>query len=305
MQDALQHLLRAIELAPSLVAARVSLADLCVTQAFYGFMPPAIAADLVRRGTDAIAGLPVRAEAMLPALGWIGFHFDRNLPAALRAFARSAHLPHDPWITRTRSLFALSRHRFDEAIDLLQTAIHEDPWSAWLQARLAWAHHLAGDSAASLQLATTALDRFPGHEEVQLYGAIILAFHGKAARSLEVAQDLAQRLPYFDPAAAVHAYALAMAGHAEEARTILDRLQWLSRERYTMKTFAPAVYVALGEFDTALETLRAAEQLRCPWFFQMLADPRLNPLRERPEFRSMLGILAGMEAEAERDPMEE
>jgi hypothetical protein len=35
----------------------------------------------------------------------------------------------------------------------------------------------------------------------------------------------------------------------------------------------------------------------------MLADPRLKPLRERPQFRSMQSILAGMEAEAERDSL--
>ncbi len=96
-----------------------------------------------------------------------------------------------------------------------------------------------------------------------------------------------------------------LAGHASAARAILERLEWLSRERYVLKAFSPAVYVALGEPDAALEALRSAEQLHCPWFFQMLADPRLAPLRERAEFQSMLGILAGMEAEAERDALEE
>jgi hypothetical protein len=40
MQDGLQHLLRATELDPSLVAARVDLVNLCVAQASYGFMSP-------------------------------------------------------------------------------------------------------------------------------------------------------------------------------------------------------------------------------------------------------------------------
>jgi tetratricopeptide (TPR) repeat protein len=223
----------------------------------------------------------------------------------MRMFARSAHLPHDPGITRARSMFALSRHRSGEAIEMLRAALRADPYSAWSLARLAWAYHRAGEPAASLQAARAAIERFPEHEAAELYGAMILAFNGDTARAVELAASLAQRVPYLDPAAAVHAYALAMAGRGDEARVILDRLQWLCRERYAMNTFTPAAYVALGEPDTALAELRAANGLRCPWFFQMLADPRLKPLRAQPEFKSMLGILAGMETEAARESIEE
>jgi hypothetical protein len=59
--------------------------------------------------------------------------------------------------------------------------------------------------------------------------------------------------------------------------------------------------VALGEPDAALAELRASDELRCPWFFQMLADPRLKPLEDRPEFKQMQAILADMEAGAARE----
>jgi DNA-binding winged helix-turn-helix (wHTH) protein/tetratricopeptide (TPR) repeat protein len=305
MQDAVQHLLHAIELDPGQMQARVQLANLCVAQVFCGFVQPLVAAEMMRRIAGTVADLPYRAERMLPALGWISFHADRNMPAAMRLFARSSHLPHEPGVTRARSMFALSRRHFDEAIEMLRAALHADPFSAWAMARLAWAYHLAGESAASLQAAHAAMERFPEHEAAELYGAMILAFNGETARAVQLAASLAQRVPYLDPAAAVHAYALAMAGRRDEARVILDRLQWLCRERYAMNTFTPAAYVALGELDTALAELHAANGLRCPWFFQMLADPRLKPLRTRPDFETMLGILAGMETEAAREPIEE
>jgi DNA-binding winged helix-turn-helix (wHTH) protein/tetratricopeptide (TPR) repeat protein len=305
MQDAVQHLLHAIELDPDQMQARIQLANLCVTQVFCGFVQPLVAAEIMRRIAGTFADLPYRAERLLPALGWISFHADRNMPAAMRMFARSAHLPHEPGITRARSMFALSRRRFDEAIEMQRAVLHADPFSAWALARLAWAYHLAGESAASLQAAHAAMERFPEHEAVELYGAMILAFNGETARAVELAASLAQRVPYLDPAAAVHAYALAMAGRRDEARVILERLQWLCRERYAMNTFTPAAYVALGELDAALAELHAANGLRCPWFFQMLADPRLKPLRTRPDFEAMLGILAGMETEAAREPITE
>ncbi|HZP05158.1 MAG TPA: winged helix-turn-helix domain-containing protein [Terracidiphilus sp.] len=300
MQDALQQLLRVIELDPAFVPARINLAYLSVTQEHFGFMPPAIAADLVRQAAEPAQNLDTRSETLLPALGWIQLHFDRDLPAALRSLERSAHLPHDPWITRARTMVALSRHRFSEAIEQLLAAIHVDPWSPWLHARLAWAHHLSGEAAASVQLARTALDRFPQHEGGQLYAAIILAFNGETSQALDLAQGLVQRQPHLDPAAAVHAYALAMAGRKEEARTILERLQWLGRERYAMNTFSSAAYVALGDPGMAMAELNAANERRCPWFFQMLADPRLRSLRARPDFVSMLNVLTAMEAEGQR-----
>jgi TolB-like protein len=305
MQDAMGRLIRAIELDPSLIAARVDLAHLSVAQACHGFMSPLVQAGMVRRSAERIpdsAG-SADAEALLPALGWVDFHFDHNLPAALKAFARSAHLPYDPWTTRERVQFALSRRRFGEAIDLLSAAIALDPYSPWLQALLAWALHLAGDPPASVAQTRKALALFPEHDGPNLYGAIILSFNGEAAYAAELANELAVRSRYFDLATAVHAYALACAGRGDDARELLDRLQWLGRERFVMNTFNAAVYVALGEPDAALAELGVSLENRCPWFFQALADPRLKPLWGRPEFEEMRRVLAAMEAQAEKSAM--
>ncbi|HXR40511.1 MAG TPA: winged helix-turn-helix domain-containing protein [Terracidiphilus sp.] len=298
MQDGLQHLMRATELDPSLIAAKVDLAHLCVTQALYGFMSPAAAADLVHRTAESVPDFPLQGESILPALAWVNFHFDHDLPGALWAFELSAHLPHDPSITRARSTFALSRRRFPEAIALLRAAIQLDPFSPWLQCRLAWAYHLSGQAEESVAQIERVVRLFPEHEGTAFYGSLILAFNGDPVRAAQLGQNLVQREPYLDLAAACHAYALACGGRTTEAQAILERLQWLSRERYVLKTFTPAVYVALGDLDAALTELRAANEARCPWFFQMLADPRLKPLHGQPEFEQLQAILSRMEATA-------
>jgi DNA-binding winged helix-turn-helix (wHTH) protein len=298
MQDGLQHLLRAAELDPSLIAAKVDLIHLCVMQAFYGYMSSLVAADLVHRTAESIPDLPLHAEAALPALSWVSFHFDRNLPAALWAMELSAHLPHDPWITRVRAMFTLSRHRFAETIALLRAAIQLDPFSPWLHSRLAWALHLDGQASESVEQAEQAIRLFPGHEGTSFYGSMILAFNGQAEQAVQLTQDLVQRQPHFDLAAAVHAYALACAGRAAESRAILERLQWLSRERFVLNSFNPAAYVALGDLDAALSELHACNEGRSPWFFQILADPRLKPLHGHPKFDELQAILPRMEAAA-------
>jgi DNA-binding winged helix-turn-helix (wHTH) protein len=298
MQDAMQRLLRATELDPTLIAAKVDLIRLCVSQASYGYLSPAAASHCVRRTAESISDVVDQAEAVLPWLGSAMFHFDHDLRAALSAFSLSAHLGHDPWITRARVMFALSRHRFDEAIAVLEGALHEDPYSPRLHACLAWAHHLAGRPGESMKQIRYTLNLFPDHEGAALFGAIILPFNGDAEGGVKLAESLSARQPTSDLVVALHAYALACANRKDEARALLERLQWLSRERFVSTSFNPAAYVALGDHEAALADLRTSEQSRCPWFFQMLADPRLEPLHDHPEFKQMRMILTRMEASA-------
>jgi DNA-binding winged helix-turn-helix (wHTH) protein/tetratricopeptide (TPR) repeat protein len=298
MQGGLQKLTRAAELDPTLIAAKVELANLCVTQAFYGYMAPATAANLVHATTDTIPDLPQTAPGILPAMGWINFHFNRNLVGALWAFSASEGLPHDPWTTRVRAMFALSRRRFAEAIALLKTALEIDPYSPWLSSRLALAYHLDGQADGSVEQIKQVISLFPGHEGSNIYGAIILAYNGETANAVELAEDLERRLPYLDIASSVHAYALACAGRAAESRAVLERLDWLSRERYVLRTMNVAALVVLDDPEAAIAELRRSAEIRCPWFFQMLADPRLKPLHVHPEFVELEAILPRMEAVA-------
>jgi DNA-binding winged helix-turn-helix (wHTH) protein len=298
MQDGMERLGRATELDPSLIAAKVDMVHLCITQAVFGFISPTVAASLVRQTAESIPDLPIQALAILPSLGTVSFHMDHNLPDALWAFSCSAHLPHDPWVTRARVMFALSRHRFDEALTLLEAALLQDPFAPWLHGRLAWALHLSGQTDKSVEQIRHGLTLFPDQLGIALYGSMILPFNGDAAGGVRLAKYLTARQPSIDLVSALHAYALACDGQKEEARAILERLKWLSRERFVLSSFTPAVYVALGDPDAALSELHISSDSHCPWFFQMLADPRLKPLHGRPEFEKMSVILTRIEASA-------
>jgi tetratricopeptide (TPR) repeat protein len=188
---------------------------------------------------------------------------------------------------------------------LLGDAMRLDPFSAWLPAKLAWTHHMAGDADASLTLSRKLMEKFPDNDTTNLYAILILSYNGQAESVLERTRAIAERLPQYDFAASSYAYVLAQAGHAEEALAILDRLHWFSRERFVLNTFNAAVYTALGDRDSAIRELQIANENRCPWFFLMLADPRLASLRGDPEFEAMRSILPAMEAGAEKQPAAE
>jgi len=197
-------------------------------------------------------------------------------------------------------MFALSRRRFTEAIELIREALRTDPYSPWLNSRLAWAYHLSGERDKSTTQAEHALELFPEHESTNVYGTMILAFNGKAEHAVSVAESLVRRSPYLDIGSALYAYALAQAGREQEARSMLERLQWLSRERFVLTSFTAATCVALGELDSAVAELQSAADARCPWLFQMIADPRIEAIRERAEVVRIEKTLERMEAAAER-----
>lgn len=298
MQDAMRHLHRAIELDPQFTQAGVELVRACMAQELFGYVSPALAAEQVRRIAKGVAEDCDERTAILPALGWMAFHVDRDLAMALRCFVASAQLSPDSWRSRIRALFAAGRHRFDDAAELLLEALELDPFSAWMNAGLAWVYHLGGRAADSLRQIDRCLELCPDHTAAQLYGGMILAYQGDADRALGLTRELMRHAPQFDMAMAVHAYALACKGERQDAAEWLERLQWVGRERYVMRSFAAAAFLALGDRDGAMTELRAADEDRCPWFPQMLADPRLAGLQELPEFRAMQARLDAMEAAA-------
>ena len=301
MQDALGRLLRAVEFDPALMAARAELAQVGFLQCIYGYLSPRIAAATVRRAADGIPELNEQAEALLPALSWLEFHFDRDARSALRMMARSVGLPYNATNARARGWLLLSLHRFGEAIELAHAVIQLDPYSPWLQAGLAWALHLAGEREASLAQILKAIDLSYEHDNTLFFGAIILGYNGETGRAIALAEALAARSSHYDLATSAHAYALACAGRTEESHDLLERLRWLSRERFVLNTLNAATHLVLGEADAALEELRTADENRCPWLFQTLADPRLKPLKGRPEFAALEASLAAMEADAKMD----
>jgi len=46
--------------------------------------------------------------------------------------------------------------------------------------------------------------------------------------------------------------------------------------------------------------MESAAQSRCPWLFQLLADPRLESLRSHPKFAGWESMLERMESAAEK-----
>ena len=82
-------------------------------------------------------------------------------------------------------------------------------------------------------------------------------------------------------------HALAVSGASLEARKVVHQMQSLRQRRYVPASFIAVVYVGLDDHDQAFEWLEKAytERSLHAW---VLPDPRLDPIRSDPRFRSIL-----------------
>jgi DNA-binding winged helix-turn-helix (wHTH) protein/tetratricopeptide (TPR) repeat protein len=298
MQDAVRGFQHALDLDSNMLEARVRLAHGYLALSSFGYMRPDIAAELARKHAELALALSPDEQSIYPALGWIRFHHDRDFAAAAEAFAYPQRPGYNPWTVIYQARSALSQGRFSEAISLLRTAIDADPYSPVMHGRLAWALHLAGDSNAALEQARRTHRLFPNHSGAMFFCVIVFAAACKpgdstselAAQAMALVTRLVQDSPSLDTAGATLAYVQARQGCFSEAQALLDHQQWLSRERFVMRSFHAPALVELGEFEAAIEALVTAEQQHCPWFFELLYDPRLQPLHGEQGFQCLIHL---------------
>ena len=78
------------------------------------------------------------------------------------------------------------------------------------------------------------------------------------------------------------------AGHAAEARAILDRLLAAAEHRY-VQPFAIALgHIGLGEWDEAFQLMNAAVEQRDPLVIPVKSFVFLDPVRDDPRFTEVL-----------------
>jgi len=301
MQDAVHGFQHALELDPNLAAARAQLMHSYLALSSLGYMQPGTAAELARKQAETLVTAASSIQSVHPALGWIHFFHHRDIHAATAAYARAQRPAHSLWATIYQVRFALGRGRTAEALSLLHTALETDPYAPALHWRLTWALHLAGEAEAALDQANRTIELFPRNPGALLFCSTIFAANSGpiphktdslAEQAVALATRLTELAPTLDIGHATLAYAQARMGRTSDARSLLARQERLPRERYVMRSFHAPLLVELGELDAAIDTLSIAEEQHCPWLFELLSDPRLEPLHGKPGFRR-LGELAG------------
>jgi tetratricopeptide (TPR) repeat protein len=83
-----------------------------------------------------------------------------------------------------------------------------------------------------------------------------------------------------------HAYAVA--GERAKAEKILTALERRARQKYVSSYDVAAIYLALGDEAKGFEWLRGSVVERSYFLIEILNDPKMDPFRLQPRFKSLL-----------------
>ena len=279
----------AIECDPSFASAYAGLADSFITLATNVPLPPKEAMPKAKaaamRAVEIDDGL-AQAWASLAAIRW---WYEWDWAGAEQAYQRAIELnPNYANAHEGYSMLLSARSRFDEAVVQITKANDLDPLSLIIAVHAGWPHYFARDYESATRRFRKALELdenfIPAHGWLGMslgqqgrYGEAIDTFH----RALEV-----ERTPIL---LAMIGHAYAIAGQRTKAIEALDALREEAKSRYVSPYDLAVIHAGLGNQSEAMRTLRVAFDDRSAWMVFIRVDPRLDPLRELPEFRELAG----------------
>lgn len=230
---------------------------------------------------------PANAEAHA-VLAWVRFFYDRDWAAAEHEFRRTLDLnPNNASALQWYGLTRIALGRTRDAAAAFESATRLDPLSMIVRTDSGVAAYYARDYAAALARANDVLAIDPG-----FYWAHALAGAAETERrnwsaaipSLERAVSLA----IDDPDCIMRlGVACARSGRRNRALDLASRLEELVRTRPRAAYQKAILQAALGETQSAQESLETAYNTHEAAIVFLNIDPLLDPLRQTPAFQSL------------------
>jgi eukaryotic-like serine/threonine-protein kinase len=288
IKKSLDYYRRALDADPNYAPAYSGIADAYLTAYDYEYLPQQEAGAKARVAAERALALDEALAEAHNSLAHLSLH-DWEWRAAEREFRRAIEL--DPSYVPAHHWYSLcltALGRVDEAVAAIRKAQTLDPLSIRINADVGMALFAARryDEAVAQERRTIELD---SSFRVS-YWIMGMALEQKgmieeARRSFREALERSPGNPNYLGSLA-HSYAIV--GQRDSARAILDSLEPQARRGEGSPFYIALVYAGLGEKDRAFEWLEKAYQERSGSVRYLRVEPRLEPLRADPRFRTLL-----------------
>jgi TolB-like protein/DNA-binding winged helix-turn-helix (wHTH) protein/Flp pilus assembly protein TadD len=179
----------------------------------------------------------------------------------------------------------VSAGRFNEAIAEANEAQHVDPLSLFINAGVGWISFLVRDYDRTIAECTKTLEMDPAFAPAHLYRGMAYEEKGMFDKAIADLESASEGGASFSGALG-HAYAVA--GKKAEARMLLRDLKQSSARPYFPPYQLALIHVGLGEKEEALNLLEKAYEERYPWLMHLAVEPRWDPLRSEPRFKTLI-----------------
>jgi TolB-like protein/Tfp pilus assembly protein PilF/tRNA A-37 threonylcarbamoyl transferase component Bud32 len=287
LSKALEYFQKATEIDPTYAPAYAGMAD-----AHYGFsnlyISPREAIPRVKTAAlKALALDETLAEAHV-SLAIAKLLYDYDYPGAETELRRAIELnPNYAWAHLWYGWLLAQLERFEEAMAEVARAHELDPLSLNIRIYGFLPVYFARryDEAAK-QLQEIVLTD-PNYYLVHAYVGLVYEQQDKLSEAVAEFQRATALDNSPEPRAQLaHAYALA--GRKFEARKLLAELMERAKHQYLSPYNIALIYVGLGDYPRALQSLENALEDRSEWCPFLKVDPRLDPLRSTPRFQNLL-----------------
>jgi len=279
---------QAVEREPGFALGYVGLSQAYIVLADHGHLAPAAALPKARIAAQRALELdPSLAEAQ-GAVAMIRGIFDWDWEGAEKGFVRALELgPNSATLHLWYSHVLRAQRRTEEAVAATRRALELDPLSLVINNNYGSALFYAGrypEAAEQYRLTLEMDDEW-------------VAGHWGLGRTLLRTGDVQEALGYLERAAelsgmtpqtlAYLAHGYGFAGQEDEAREVWAHMQEMARERYVSPYDQAVALTAVGDRDGAFEALEAAYAEHQSMLRMLVADDRLERLRNDPRFSDL------------------
>ena len=289
MQKAIEYFQQALEKDPAYAPAYAGLADTYNTLAFFTVFPPREVVPKAKAAAVKALEIDANLAEAHVSLGWAGFTYDLDWPAAGKHFERALVLnPAYPVAHSFYSLYLGALGRSEEGLTEAKRALDLDPVSPavlhYVVVQLYMARRF--DEAIEQCKKTMELDSSftPAHRVL----AEVYAAKGMYCESLAEYEKYATLSGGSPGSTAFVGYAHARLGQNKQAVRVLDQLGVASKQRYVPALSFAVVYVGLGEHDQAFLWLEKAYDERTNSLAYLKVQATWDPLRSDPRFTDLL-----------------
>ncbi|MFP5230301.1 MAG: winged helix-turn-helix domain-containing tetratricopeptide repeat protein [Acidobacteriota bacterium] len=293
LSKAVEFLKQATSADPNYARAWAALAECYSLEGFYQYLAPAVAYPLGKAAAEkALALNPSLLDAHVTLLSiltdyeWDWAGAEREFRAAISIDPRSAVAYQYYGYT------LLGMGRGDEALVAMQQAERIDPVSPSIGTSLAWGYYLLRRNQQAIAQCKRVLELYPNYVPAhQLMGLTEdqMGLHSAALAELRRAAELegsnAMTPLYID-------YELARSGQRARASRDLATISGHSGRSFVPDYFVAAAWLAAGDRNEAEVFLEQAFRNRSNWMVGLRYDPRFDPIRGDPKFKTLLARLA-------------
>jgi len=289
LQKAIEYFQQALEKDPTYAPAYAGLADSYNLLAFFNVFPPREVMPKAKAAAVKALELDDNLAEAHVSLGWAGFTYDLDWPAAGKHFERAIVLnPAYPLAHSYYSLYLGALGRPEEGLTEAKRALDLDPVSPAINHYVVVQLYLARRFDEAIEQCRKTLELDPSFTPVRGTLAEVYSAKGMYREALAEYEEYSALSGGSPRSTAFVGYAHARLGQRSQAFRVLEQLRAASKQKYVPALSFAIVYVGLGEKEQAFLWLEKAYDERTNSLAYLKVQATWDPLRSDPRFADLV-----------------